>query len=54
MGWKGTVRSINAAAKRADRNAKKRQREIEKSKSSMRKCKNWSKLRMKSTFLKII
>lgn len=30
MGWKGTVRSINAAAKRADRNAKKRQREIEK------------------------
>ncbi|MGY3571998.1 hypothetical protein [Vibrio paucivorans] len=30
MGWKGTVRSINAAAKRADRNAKKRQHEIEK------------------------
>ncbi len=30
MGWKGTVRSINAAAKRADRNAKKSQREIEK------------------------
>ncbi|MBY8045365.1 hypothetical protein KW482_01290 [Vibrio fluvialis] len=30
MGWKGTVRSINAAAKRADRNAKIRQREIEK------------------------
>ncbi|EEW10058.1 hypothetical protein [Vibrio mimicus] len=29
MGWKGTVRSINAAAKRADRNAKKRQRELE-------------------------
>lgn len=29
MGWKGTVRSVNAAINRADRNAKKRQRELE-------------------------
>ncbi|WP_156028147.1 hypothetical protein [Aeromonas dhakensis] len=28
MGWKGTLRSINAAAKRADRHAKRRQREL--------------------------
>ncbi|WP_421199639.1 hypothetical protein [Aeromonas enteropelogenes] len=28
MGWKGTLRSINAAAKRADRNAKRRQKEL--------------------------
>lgn len=28
MGWKGTLRSLNAAAKRADRNAKSRQREL--------------------------
>jgi hypothetical protein len=29
MGWKGTIRSINAAANRADRNAKKRQRDLQ-------------------------
>lgn len=29
MGWKGTLKSINAAAKRADRAEKKRQRELE-------------------------
>lgn len=28
MGWKGTVRAINAAAKKAERNAKKSQREL--------------------------
>ncbi|WP_421142790.1 hypothetical protein [Aeromonas dhakensis] len=28
MGWKGTLHSINAAAKRADRHAKRRQREL--------------------------
>ncbi|OSP51202.1 hypothetical protein B7G55_14345 [Aeromonas hydrophila] len=31
MGWKGTLRSINAAAKRADRHAKRRQKELLKS-----------------------
>ncbi len=29
MGWKGTIRSINAAAKAAERDAKRRQRELE-------------------------
>ncbi|WP_415837463.1 hypothetical protein, partial [Parendozoicomonas haliclonae] len=29
MGWKGTIRSVNAAVKRAERNARKRQRELE-------------------------
>ena len=32
MGWKGTVRSIGAAARRHEREAQRRQRELEKQK----------------------
>lgn len=41
MGWKGTVRSINAAAKRADRNAKKAPKEnLSLDVNKMQKCKS--------------
>lgn len=37
MGWKGTVRSIGAAARKADRNAKRRQRELDKRRKEVEK-----------------
>lgn len=37
MGWKGTVRSIGAAARKAERNAKRRQRELEKKSKQIEK-----------------
>lgn len=37
MGWKGTIRSMQASARKAERNAQRRQRELEKKKSAYAK-----------------
>jgi len=37
MGWKGTMRSVNAAVKAAERDAKRRQRELEKRQKELQK-----------------
>lgn len=37
MGWRGTLRSLEAAANRADRNAKRRQKELERSRAAQQK-----------------
>jgi len=54
MGWKGTVRSIGAAVRAAERDEKRRQRELEKQQKQYEKCKNWNKQNTKSKYMKII
>lgn len=37
MGWKGTIRSIQAAQRRAERESRRRQRELEKQRQQLEK-----------------